>query len=71
VETSSYGPHTPERLSQACRSGLVARLIGELRLRPEQAAAKVVAWESETAQDSRPREGAYWDAAWREIAESR
>ena len=59
---------TPERLYQAHRSATLARLIsaGEL---PDRAEAKVAAWEAMTADDGRPRDGAYWDDAWRWIAE--
>lgn len=57
---------TPQKLSDARRAATIARLIsaGEL---PERAEAAVAAWEARTAQDGRPRDGAYWDAAWREI----
>ena len=60
---------TPERLSYARRAATIARLIsaGEL---PDRAEAKVAAWEARTAPDGRPRDGAYWDACWREISAS-
>lgn len=58
---------TPARLSDARRAATLARLIsaGEL---PDRAEAAIAAWEARTAQDGRPRDGTYWDAAWREIA---
>lgn len=58
---------TPQKLSDARRAATLARLIsaGEL---PDRAEAAIAAWEARTAQDGRARDGAYWDAAWREIA---
>jgi hypothetical protein len=57
---------TPERLSDARRAATLARLVsaGEL---PDRAEARIAAWEAWTAHDGRPRDGAYWDAAWRWI----
>lgn len=57
---------TPERLSEARRSATIERLVsaGMLRGRAE---AEVAAYEVRTAQDGRPRDAAYWEAAWHEI----
>jgi hypothetical protein len=57
---------TPERLAEARRAGTLARLISAGML-PDRAEAAIAAWEAKTAQDGRPRDGAYWDAAWRWI----
>lgn len=59
---------TPSRLSDARRAATIARLTGEGAL-PTRAEAKVAAWEARTASDGRPRDGAYWDAAYRCIVE--
>jgi hypothetical protein len=61
---------TPERLYAAGRAATINRLIGTGEL-PDRAEAQVAAWEAQTAQDGRPRDGAYWDAAWREIGQPR
>jgi hypothetical protein len=54
---------TPERLSNARRAATLARLISSGEL-PDRAEAKIVAWEAMTSGDGRPRDGAYWEAAW-------
>jgi hypothetical protein len=61
---------TPERLSTARRVATLARLIsaGEQQARAE---ALIAAWETSTTDDGRPRDGAYWDDAWRWIASRR
>lgn len=60
---------TPARLYNAHRTATINRLIGEGEL-PARAEARVAAWEARTAPDGRPRDGAYWDAAYRWITRS-
>jgi len=59
---------TPERIYQSQRAGTIRRLTldGEL---PQRAEAPVTAWESESAEDARERDGRWWDDAWRWMAE--
>lgn len=57
---------TPARLDEARRSATLARLISAGML-PDRAAGALAAYEVRTAQEGRPRDGAYWEAAWKEI----
>jgi hypothetical protein len=61
---------TPEHIYQARRAGTIRRLeaVGEL---PERAGALVTAWEFESADDGRERDGGWWEDGWRWIGEHR
>jgi hypothetical protein len=60
----------PERIDQARRAAVRARLIGE-GATGETADAWIAAWEDEAAQDGLERGAAYWDAGWAWITERR
>lgn len=57
---------TPERLSDARRAATLERLVSAGMLR-DRAEGALAAWEVRTAQDGRPRDAAYWEAAWKEV----
>ena len=61
---------TPDRIYQIRRIAAINRLIGEGELQ-ERAEALVTAWEFETAEDGRERDGRWWQDAWRCMAEGR
>jgi hypothetical protein len=55
---------------QAHRSGTLRRLELEGEL-PERAQALVTAWEFETAEDGRERDGRWWEDAWQWMRQRR
>jgi hypothetical protein len=57
---------TPERIYQANRTGTIRRLELEGEL-PKRAEALVTAWEFETAEDGRERDGRWWEDGWKWI----
>jgi hypothetical protein len=61
---------TPERLHEARRAGTLNRLIGEGEL-PDRAEALLVAWERQATAEGLPRDGEFWKAGYRWIAERR
>jgi hypothetical protein len=61
---------TPEHLDEARRAATLRRLIGEGELQ-ERAESLLVTWETQAASEGRERDGAYWQAGYRWIAEGR
>ena len=61
---------TPERIDAAWREGTKQRLIGDGEL-PDRAEALLVAWERQATSDGLPRDGEFWAAGYRWIAERR
>jgi len=61
----------PERIFEAQRQGVRARLIGTNRMQPETADRWLDAWVLEAAALDLPRDGAYWDAGYDWIAAER
>ena len=58
----------PQRVFEAQRAGVRARLIGTDRMPPEPADRWLDAWVLEAATRDVPRYGAYWNAAYDWIA---
>jgi hypothetical protein len=54
----------PERIFEAQRQGVRARLIGTDRMQAETADRWLDAWILEAATRDLPRDGAYWNAAY-------
>jgi aminoglycoside/choline kinase family phosphotransferase len=54
----------PERIFDAERAGVRARLTGTDRMQPETAERWLDAWVLEAAARDLPRDGAYWNAAY-------
>ena len=61
---------TPERIDAARHAAVRARLVGT-GMTEETADAWLAAWASVAARDGRPRDAAYWDAAWSWITAER
>jgi hypothetical protein len=60
----------PERIDDARRAATRNRLIGE-GMTEATADAWIAAWAAQATRDGRPRDGAYWNAAWRWVAAER
>jgi len=61
---------TPDRIYQAHRAGTLRRLEAEREL-PDRAEGLVAAWEAETADDGRERDGRWWQDGWQWMAARR